>query len=35
MIQYGFSWPDHMNCTKFPVYGDPLNICMDARMSES
>lgn len=33
MIQYGFSWPEHMDCTKFPIYGDPSNICMDARMS--
>ncbi|KAJ6216520.1 hypothetical protein RDWZM_007677 [Blomia tropicalis] len=36
MIQYGFQWPEHMDCSKFPVYNDPLNICMDpSRMNHS
>lgn len=31
MRKYGFAWPDRMQCDKFPQYGDPLNLCMDAR----
>ncbi|KAK3924157.1 Frizzled-2 [Frankliniella fusca] len=28
MQQYGFQWPERMNCDKLPVYGDPDNLCM-------
>lgn len=31
MRKYGFAWPERMQCDKFPSYGDPLNLCMDAR----
>ena len=31
MRKYGFAWPERMQCDKFPNYGDPLNLCMDAR----
>ncbi len=31
MRKYGFQWPERMQCDKFPNYGDPLNLCMDAR----
>ena len=31
MRKYGFAWPDRMQCDKFPNYGDPQNLCMDAR----
>lgn len=29
MMQYGFQWPERMNCDNFPVMGDPNNLCMD------
>ncbi|KAH9497711.1 Wnt-activated receptor [Dermatophagoides farinae] len=31
MIQYGFPWPDKMNCSELPVYGDGHQICMDPK----
>lgn len=31
MNQYGFQWPERMNCDNFPVMGDPNNLCMDDR----
>lgn len=31
MRKYGFAWPDRMQCDKFPNFGDPQNLCMDAR----
>ena len=31
MRKYGFAWPERMQCDKFPNYGDPQNLCMDAR----
>lgn len=31
MRKYGFPWPDRMQCDKFPNFGDPQNLCMDAR----
>ncbi|XP_022239628.1 frizzled-5-like [Limulus polyphemus] len=27
--QYGFAWPERMNCESFPEYGDPGHLCMD------
>ena len=30
MRKYGFAWPERMQCDKFPNYGDPQNLCMDA-----
>ncbi|PAA48068.1 hypothetical protein BOX15_Mlig017513g1 [Macrostomum lignano] len=29
MRQYGFSWPEKMDCSKLPDYGDPDTLCMD------
>lgn len=29
MKQYGFQWPERMACEKFPVNGDPNNLCME------
>lgn len=31
MRKYGFAWPERMQCDKFPNFGDPQNLCMDAR----
>ncbi|XP_065581330.1 frizzled-5-like isoform X2 [Artemia franciscana] len=31
MRQYGFAWPERMNCDKLPEYGDTSNLCMDAK----
>ena len=28
MRQYGFAWPERMNCEGLPEYGDPNNLCM-------
>lgn len=33
MRQYGFSWPDKMNCENLPEYGDSENLCMDFNTS--
>ncbi|XP_048391329.1 frizzled-5-like [Stegostoma tigrinum] len=35
MRQYGFAWPERMNCDKLPVLGDPHNLCMDYNRSEA
>jgi len=29
MRQYGFAWPERMDCASLPVYGDRNNLCMD------
>ena len=29
MKQYGFAWPEKMNCELLPEYGNPENLCMD------
>lgn len=29
MHQYGFQWPDRMNCEKLPESGDPDHLCME------
>ncbi|XP_059823268.1 frizzled-5-like [Hypanus sabinus] len=34
MRQYGFAWPERMNCDKLPVLGDQDNLCMDYNRSE-
>lgn len=31
MDQYGFGWPERMDCSKLPRFGDNLNLCMDER----
>ncbi|GAB6028324.1 frizzled receptor [Chamberlinius hualienensis] len=31
MRQYGFAWPERMNCDKLPEYGDPQQLCMDSK----
>ncbi|XP_066958454.1 frizzled-5-like [Macrobrachium rosenbergii] len=31
MQQYGFKWPERMDCSKLPEYGDTMNLCMDKR----
>lgn len=36
MTQYGFKWPDRMECDQFPVYGaSPDQLCMDQNKNES
>lgn len=30
MRQYGFAWPDRMQCENLPEFGDPDNLCMDS-----
>lgn len=35
MSQYGFSWPDRMNCDELPKFGDPNNLCMDSKNGEA
>lgn len=29
MQQYSFQWPEKMSCERFPVSGDPHNLCME------
>lgn len=29
MRQYGFQWPERMNCDKLPEMGDPEHLCME------
>ncbi|CAG0881813.1 unnamed protein product [Darwinula stevensoni] len=29
MAQYGFSWPERMNCDNLPDFGQPDRLCMD------
>ena len=31
MSQYGFGWPDRMNCEELPKFGDQNNLCMDSK----
>lgn len=31
MRQYGFAWPERMNCDDLPKYGDQERLCMDAK----
>lgn len=31
MRQYGFGWPERMNCDALPQYGDQEHLCMDAK----
>lgn len=31
MTQYGFGWPDRMNCEELPIFGDQTNLCMDSK----
>ena len=35
MSQYGFSWPDRMNCEELPKFGDPNDLCMDSKNGEA
>ncbi|XP_068101065.1 frizzled-5 [Hyperolius riggenbachi] len=35
MRQYGFAWPERMNCDKLPQNGDPENLCMDYNRTET
>lgn len=34
MRQYGFAWPEQMNCEKLPKYGDKDQLCMDANTTD-
>ncbi|XP_026563553.1 frizzled-5 [Pseudonaja textilis] len=34
MRQYGFAWPERMNCDKLPVPGDTEMLCMDHNQTE-
>lgn len=34
MAQYGFAWPERMNCDKLPVYGDKDQLCMDVNQTD-
>ncbi|XP_064466196.1 frizzled-5-like [Ornithodoros turicata] len=31
MRQYGFAWPERMNCEALPEYGDQEHLCMDSK----
>lgn len=31
MSQYGFGWPDRMNCDELPIFGDANVLCMDSK----
>ncbi|XP_069789985.1 frizzled-5-like [Narcine bancroftii] len=35
MRQYGFAWPERMNCDQLPVLGDQDHLCMDYNRSEA
>ncbi|XP_035264417.1 frizzled-5 [Anguilla anguilla] len=35
MSQYGFEWPERMNCERLPLLGNTENLCMDQNTSES
>ncbi|XP_076316732.1 frizzled-5-like [Tachypleus tridentatus] len=35
MQQYGFTWPERLNCHNFPEYNDPSNLCMDEQEGKS
>lgn len=34
MSQYGFGWPDRMNCDELPNFGDSAHLCMDHKFGE-
>jgi len=34
MSQYGFIWPDKMNCDDLPMFGDNNRLCMDSKSGE-
>lgn len=34
MAQYGFAWPERMNCNNLPVYGDKNQLCMDVNQTD-
>lgn len=34
MRQYGFVWPERMDCSKLPVYGEKGKLCMDRNITE-
>ncbi|KAK3591645.1 hypothetical protein CHS0354_040554 [Potamilus streckersoni] len=34
MAQYGFAWPERMNCENLPEYGDKDQLCMDRNATE-
>ena len=34
MRQYGFVWPERMDCEKLPEYGDSNKLCMDRNITE-
>lgn len=34
MRQYGFVWPERMDCDQLPEYGDSNNLCMDRNITE-
>ena len=29
MRKFGFEWPEHMSCERFPEHGSPSHVCMD------
>ncbi|GJQ78899.1 GPRFZ2 [Trypoxylus dichotomus] len=35
MQQYGFKWPERMECEQFPQFGDPEKLCMDQNKNET
>ncbi|XP_053206848.1 frizzled-8-like [Panonychus citri] len=35
MSQYGFPWPESMDCNNFPPYGSPNHLCMDQKEGAS
>ncbi|ESP00371.1 hypothetical protein LOTGIDRAFT_200873, partial [Lottia gigantea] len=34
MRQYGFAWPERMNCESLPEYGDKDHLCMDMNTTD-
>ncbi|XP_022258052.1 frizzled-5-like [Limulus polyphemus] len=35
MQQYGFTWPERLDCHNFPKYNDPSNLCMGEQEGKS
>lgn len=35
MRQYGFVWPERMDCSKLPYYGESGKLCMDRNITDS
>ncbi|XP_071103561.1 frizzled-5-like [Haliotis cracherodii] len=35
MRQYGFAWPERMNCENLPEYGDKDHLCMDVNTTDT